>query len=224
MKDHIHLTLVSSNKKTGPIPVSTSSAETCPGVCPFKAKGCYAKSGPLAIHWKKITEKSRGSSNEKFLNQIKSLPKNQLWRHNQAGDLYGKGDKIDVNLLAELVEANKGKRGFAYTHKPAKGENLRAIQNANKNGFTINLSANNIKHADELVGKGAPVVCVVDSEEKRKSFLTPKGNKVVICPATYRNNVNCSTCQLCQKSNRSAIVAFPAHGTGKKSVNEIISK
>ena len=44
-------TAKSSNKKTGPMPVSTTSSETCPTTCPFKGNGCYAESGPLAFLW-----------------------------------------------------------------------------------------------------------------------------------------------------------------------------
>jgi hypothetical protein len=57
---NVHLTLVSSNAKTGPIPVSTSSAVTCSDACPFKKDGCYADSGPLALHWSKVTSGQRG--------------------------------------------------------------------------------------------------------------------------------------------------------------------
>jgi hypothetical protein len=54
-----HLTLKSRNVKTGPIPVSTSTRKTCPDSCPFKNNGCYAESGPLAIHWKAVTQGKR---------------------------------------------------------------------------------------------------------------------------------------------------------------------
>ena len=79
-----HLTEVSSNKKTGPIPVSTTSSDTCPPACPFNDGGCYAKSGPLALHWKKVSEDQRGDDFDTFIDKIKKLPKNQLFRHNQA--------------------------------------------------------------------------------------------------------------------------------------------
>lgn len=45
-------TLASGNKKTGPIPVSTTIDTTCPSACPLKSGGCYAKHGPLAIVWR----------------------------------------------------------------------------------------------------------------------------------------------------------------------------
>ena len=55
---------------------------------------------------------------QSFLSAIYSLPVGQLWRHNQAGDLPGIGNKIDVKQLGQLVKASEGKRGFTYTHKP----------------------------------------------------------------------------------------------------------
>ena len=43
---------------------------------------------------------------------------------------------------------------------------------------------------------------------------TPDGRRVVVCPATYRDDVNCKSCGLCQKA-RDVIVGFPAHGARK---------
>lgn len=218
-----HLTLVSSNAKTGPIPVSTSSAETCPDSCPFKSKGCYAKSGPLLLHWQKITNEQRGFEWSEFTNAISRLPRNQIWRHNQAGDLPGVNETIDTVALIQLVKANRGRRGFTYTHKYATSANLQAIKIANEAGFAINLSANNLAQADVLAAQNCGPVVVVLPSETTKNIETPEGRRVVICPATQREDVTCATCGLCQKINRSIIVGFPAHGTGKKTVS-LISK
>jgi hypothetical protein len=219
----VHLTLRSSNAKTGPIPVSTSSAETCPDACPFKAHGCYAESGPLALHWRAVTNQSRGTYWQSFIRQIHELPQGQLWRHNQAGDLPGLNGDIDRNKLEDLAIANQGKRGFTYTHKPPTRRNLELISSANAHGFTINLSANTLDHADRLVKTGLPVVVVLPSEDvdKRNQF-TPAGHKVVTCPATRSKRINCSTCGLCQKKNRGFIIGFPAHGTRKKQLSNFV--
>jgi len=217
-----HLTRISANAKTGPIPVSTSSSDTCPPSCPFMAKGCYAKSGPLALHWKKITEGGRGLVWKDFCGEIASLPRNQLWRHNQAGDLPGAGEYIDASALAQLTKANQGRKGYTYTHKYSTESNREAIRSANNNGFTVNLSANNLAHADELAEHNCgPVVVVLPSNQTTNTF-TPKGRKVVICPATQRDCVSCATCGLCQKQ-RGAIVGFPAHGTAHKKVSTLVS-
>ena len=54
MSYQVHTTIKSANRKVGPIPVTTTSATTCPDVCPFNNAnegGCYANGGPLAMHW-----------------------------------------------------------------------------------------------------------------------------------------------------------------------------
>ena len=220
----IHLTPKSKNAKTGPIPVSTSSDATCPTACPFNhanAGGCYAASGPLALHWKKVSSGERGMSFKNFCATVESFPDGQLWRHNQAGDLCGAGDTLDVQALDHLTAANTGKRGFTYTHKPLNSiEERYAVKRANMGGFTVNLSANDLHHADELASlRIAPVVTVLPSDATENT-VTPQGRKVVVCPAAIRDDISCATCGLCQKQ-RDAIVGFPAHGSGKKKADNV---
>lgn len=230
-----HLTLVSMNKKTGPIPVTVSEENTCPDACPFKKESslCYAKLGPLRLHWNKVSEGKRGMDWKSFLAAIKKLPNHILIRHNAAGDLPGNNNSINSNMLKELVAAFKNKKAFSYSHKPVLdgqensetiSNNRAAIKHANENGFTINLSANSPEHADKLMAlKIAPVASIVNSEQK-KNFVTAGGNRVVICPATIRDNVSCSRCGLCQKANREYIIGFPAHGISFKRVNALIEQ
>ena len=211
------LTRVSGNAKTGPIPVSTTSADTCPEACPF-IKTCYAKTGPLRMHWDKVSAGVRGGTFEAFLGLIQALPRFTLWRHNQAGDLPGVGDTLDTEALDALVTANKGKRGFTYTHKPLRLESERqAVKDANTHGFTVNLSANTLEHADALYGLSIGPVVTVLSEDVHGNMPvhTPGGIRVVVCPATYREDVTCATCALCQRADRKVIVGFPVHGNGK---------
>lgn len=217
----VHLTPKSANVKTGPIPVSTTSATTCPNACSFKGNGCYAASGPLALHWKAVTQAQRGTSWDDFVAQIAQLPEGQLWRHNQAGDLPGDGQHIDAQALMALVQANQGKRGFTYTHYvPTEGNNARIIAHANRAGFTVNLSADTLAQADDLVALDAGPVVVVVPSDTSANLETPAGHKVVLCPATQRDDVSCASCQLCQRQ-RSTIVGFPAHGTGKKKADAV---
>jgi hypothetical protein len=217
-----HLTYKSSNKKTGPIPVSTSPESTCPEICPFKNGGCYAKSGPLALHWNKVSGGHGGVSWCDFLNQIKSFPEGQLWRHNQAGDLPGDGKRIDSRKMRELVCANSQKNGYTYTHySMGLQHNREQVLSANSAGFAVNLSANNLQHAEKLLALNiAPVVTVIPSDTMGKCTVTPQGQKVLICPATYRDT-SCSECALCAQRERSYIIGFPAHGTSKKKADLI---
>jgi hypothetical protein len=214
----VRLTLKSRNEKTGAIPVSTSTQETCPTACPMMGEGCYAEAGPLARIWRQTTEGTHGTDWAGFTAQVAALPAGQFWRHNQAGDLPGDRETLDADAVDDLVMANFGRRGFTYTHYDVlqNEENHRVVALANFDGFTVNLSANNLDHADALAAADCgPVVVVLPSDvHGRQDIRTPEGRRVVVCPATYREDVSCASCQLCQRQ-RKAIVGFPAHGASK---------
>lgn len=221
---YFYLNLKSKNKKTGNMPVSTSDRGTCPDACPFKNNGCYAEGYPLKGRWDEVTSGKRGGLFSDFVNQVSALPANILWRHNQAGDLPGDGKNIDRGGLLALAGANAGKRGFTFSHYDVETNkhNRAAIATANAKGFTINLSANNLDHADKLTDLGiGPVATVLPHNFDARKTTTPKGRIVAQCPATYRDDVTCKTCGLCQKQSRRVIVGFPAHGNSKKKASAV---
>ena len=95
MKNYL-FTRVSGNEKTGPIPVTYSPSHTCPDACSLKhSKECYAKLGNVARIWRKVDNKQWGNSWENLLSEVKKIPKNNLWRHNLAGDLEVDNNTID---------------------------------------------------------------------------------------------------------------------------------
>jgi hypothetical protein len=169
------------------------------------------------MHWQKVTAGKRGANLTAFVQSVRKLDAGQMWRHNQAGDLSGKGDRINARELSRIVRANTGRRGYTYTHKPpAVGSNAAAIKAANDGGFTVNLSGNSLSHADELKALNlGPVVAIIPEDAPDKG-VTPAGNRWITCPAQTREGVTCATCKLCSVAARSVIVAFKAHGTSKK--------
>jgi hypothetical protein len=225
MSKTYHLSPESSNVKTGQIPVTTSPNTTCPQSCPLRGNGCYAEAGPLAWHWKRVNEGKRGVPWSDFLTLISSIAAGSLWRHNQAGDLPGEGDDIDSRMLAQLVRAQAGKRGWTYTHKPVVGNspqsvgNAAAVRYANRKGFRVNLSADTLAEADELAEVDCGPVVVVLPSDSPHTVHTPAGRKVVVCPA-QRGNVTYADCGLCAAS-RSVIVGFLAHGRSAKRVESV---
>ncbi len=228
--DKFLVTRVTANPITGPIMVTTSPRFTCPQACAFKKGGngslaglCYAEYGALGGYvWTlldrspaghTLTNGARIYGFDEFLYVVRSLEPGSLWRHNIAGDLMS-NDQVTIDRIALrlIVEANKGRRGFTYTHYDVLTNfgNREAIEEANKNGFTINLSGNSLAHADELADLGiAPVTVILPSGTKRNT-KTPKGRTVVICP-TNTHGVTCATCGLCAR-RRPTIVGFPASG------------
>ena len=177
----VRFTRISKNRKTGFIPVTTSEESSCPSSCPLKDKNiCYAKRGKARMIWQEVAtgiskrwDKPFNNSYDSFIKEIRRLPTGQLWRHNQAGDLAhtGNNETIDFNLLKQLVKANKGKNGFTYTHKTKEKDNFNKIKYANENGFTVNLSANNLKEADQLKIYNLPIATIVGSKRNRKFIV-----------------------------------------------------
>jgi hypothetical protein len=172
------------------------------------------------VWWDRLDAGTWGMSWEEFLAQVRKLPKGTFWRHAQAGDLPGRGTSVDSKRLRELTVVNRGKLGYAYTHKPLNRDNLAAIREAVKHGFTANLSSNGPSMADRLFDSGLPTVTIVPLGTPKVSY-TPRGRKIVICPAQRIEGMNCWRCRLCARANRSFIVGFLPHGKCAKKVSEI---
>lgn len=207
-----HFKLKSANAKTGPLPVTVTSEDTCPPSCEMRDT-CYAKQSFSGMHWRKVSAGERGGTLTELAAHIRTLPEGQVWRHNVAGDLPGKEERINGASLRKLTSANTGRRGFTYTHKlPHVADNAAHIARANRDGFTVNLSANNLAQADAYVDLDIAPVVVVLPHDADKNTHTPNGTLVVVCPATQRDDVTCASCKMCAVGGRSFIVGFPGHG------------
>ena len=214
-----------SNSKVGKgVFVSTTSSATCPDSCALKGAGCYAEAAPLGWHWDKVSKGQKGRPFDEFLLQVRALRRGEFWRHNQAGDLPGLGDALDHKSLKALVDANRGRRGFTYTHKPlASKADRKAVKEANAQGFTVNLSTDNVTKADEAMALAiGPVVTILPSTQEGKVTTTPAGHKVLVCPADTKG-WTCLKCQLCYQADRKFVIGFPAHGNRKRKVDVIAS-
>ena len=176
------------------------------------------------MHWSKISDGKRGIDWQSLLDAIKAIPARSLWRHNIAGDLNGeriKTNNIDSVKLRQLTKAAiyKNKIPFTYTHYPLNGHNLELLLEANKKGFTINASANNIAQAIEYKKTGLPVVTVLPIDAPNVQIID--NVKFIACPAEKSKKVTCSSCQLCADAKRDYVIGFRAHGTRKKLANII---
>jgi len=231
--DKFLITDRTANRITGPIMVTTSPRFTCPRTCAFKkhSKGplagfCYAEHGALGGFVWTLLDRSEAGLNilngtrvysfEELLYSVRSLKPGALWRHNIAGDLTS-NDQLTVDRVAlrAIADANKGRRGFTFTHYDVLTNlgNREAIKEANENGFTINLSGNSFSHADQLADLGIGPVTVILPAGTTRNTKTPKGRTVVICP-TNTHGVTCAQCGLCARQ-RSTIIGFPASGGQK---------
>ena len=230
--DKFLITRRSANPITGPIMVTTSPRFTCPLACPFRKGGvdplaglCYAEHGALGGFIWTLLDRTPASGSfqngnirvygfDELLYLIRALPPASMWRHNVAGDLPSNNKTtIDRAALRAIVEANKGRRGFTFTHYDVLTNlaNRQAIAEANRDGFTVSLSANSLAHADELADLRIAPVAVVLPAGATENVRTPNGRTVVICPINTHPGTTCASCGLCSRQ-RSTIVGFPASG------------
>jgi hypothetical protein len=205
----------SSNRKTGPIPVVYSERGTCPPSCPHYRSDCYAEDFYTRLAWDKVAQ--RGAALAFLCERVSALPDGQLWRFNIAGDLPGEGEAVDPVALGAIVWANRGRRGFTYTHKKTP-DAIKWARHATEWGFTVNLSADDAGEADTLAAHGLPVVCIVPTDSPEKS-TTPGGRRIIVCPAQTRDDVTCADCGLCARADRQVIIGFRAHGTRARSAD-----
>lgn len=211
------LTIESGNRKTGVMPVTTSHKGTCPDSCPFKVKGCYAKGGYVNIHWSEVTKGNRGSDWKSFCEGIAALPEGTLFRHNQAGDLVGRKDRINLTALRQLMKACSKLKAYTYTHYPLSKHNISAIRLANTK-LTVNVSTNKADEVDYAISLGLPTVTVLPFGYTKRITYTAQGNVILTCPASLGKKVSCKDCTLCQKVDRKYAIGFIAHGSGKKTL------
>lgn len=220
----VSLNMKSGNRKVGPIPVSTSEEKTCPTECPLKGTDCYARFGPLGMHWRKVGEGGRGDNFTAFCERVKKFAMNQLWRHNQAGDLPQRKDgKVDRRKSLQLARASAHTKGWTYSHyDPTDAHNQKTLKDMNDiGGLTVNLSADSLAEADEYSALNiGPVTVVLPADAQTRGNKTPGGLPIVTCPAQTQDDMSCDQCKLCQVRDRKSIVGFLAHGTAGKRLSK----
>lgn len=223
-----HLSLKSGNAKTGQMAVSTSSKVTCSPSCPFLPEnggGCYAASGPLNLHWLKVTSGERGQSFSAFLQALAGIPAGSPFRHNQAGDLPHTEGRISRTFVRRMAAAVSHLKAYTYTHHSLTlGENLSLLKFANRKGFTVNVSCETERQVDETIKAGLPAVVVVDADESRNQWRTSDGNVVLVCPAQRSDSKTCAECMLCHKRGKRVAIAFKAHGNSKRKVSRKVAE
>lgn len=204
------------NSKTA-IPTTRSWRGSCPSSCPLLGKSCYAENFPMVMHWDKLSRE--GLSYADLLEEIKCLRRGQLWRHNDAGDLIGNGDTIDITALNALVEANRGRRGFTYTHWPWR-DNFELLKWANRSGFTINVSAKGVDDALEAHNAGLPTTVILNTDGQK--MVRVAGVRIVICPAQRKKKMTCAECGICATADRNYIIGFWPQGTKKTNLIKMV--
>ena len=207
----IRFLATSKNKKTGDIPQTYSTGDTCPVSCFFKKTGaCYAAGYPTCLHWQV------GYGQWLTIDQLKKelrqkVVPNALIRHNIAGDIAVAGtSQIDTVLLSNLTKAFNGFKAYTYTHCPPTKDNLKAVKKANKAGFVVSFSCEKMEDVKKIHKADLPAVLAVASMAKNKRVID--GITLIKCPNSCDSRIKCRDCKKCADPARKSIIVFPCHG------------
>jgi hypothetical protein len=102
-------------------------------------------------------------------------------------------------------------------------DNAAVVCMANQNGFTINLSAHTLEHADQLAALNIGPVATLVLDDSSDVLETPQGREVVICPAQLNDDFTCEDCGACAMLFRQPIIGFLPHGCQHRKAEQIAS-
>lgn len=211
----------SQNKKLGEGVRATyrEVGPTCPATCEhLQSKSCYALYAFVNIH----ASKSKYSKDdaEVIYEYVTTLPQNKKIRHHVSGDFMKPGDEVDNEYINSVVSAHKERpdvEGWSYTHawKRLDAEHMNSAES-----LTVNASCDSVADVFEALENGWPATTVVDEDYGGGVVeLGGKEARIVICP-NQTHDLSCSECMLCFRGERSSVVGFRVHGSGKAKFNQ----
>lgn len=213
----------SNNSKTGGIPVTYRPVSTCPTDCPFlptgEIGGCYGTGRIFGMARKYAGETDVESATWKIrLGKDRSA---RYLRDRVVGDVVTDEGALDRDYVAGIsaVATDNKLVPFGYTHAwrlftPDDVAFLRGT------GYVMNASVETHADAQRAIDLGLPTVIVDDDTDEG---ATVAGRRLVTCPAEVRDDVNCASCGLCAKPNRSVLIRFTIHGTARAKARKAVA-
>ena len=210
----------SSNRKLGDMAAVSTSSPSCPDTCALK-KECYAKFSFTGIHWRALDK--GGLNYNQVLDYVNAMRKRSKLRWGVMGDLAHNNGIIDATKLLKLANIIKNRmiETILYTHHNIDNVlNVKAFQLAFSKGLHVNISCEDTNKANKALSYGLNAVIVLPTGSIHK-VIKQDDLTIVRCPAEYKNTIQCANCMLCAKDRTAqrVVVAFTAHGTGKKKLS-----
>lgn len=212
----VQVSASSANRKTGPIPTTMRGPETCPASCPFRPDGaiggCYGTGRQFGMAVKLELEMSADDIAAK-VGKGQRPTRWAIARDRVVGDIDDGNGGIDREHLETVAAAFQtvGRVVYGYTH------HLEVTAADVPDNYVMNASCETVDDIRDAWRRGLPAVIAGDDVPSDVD-----GTRVVTCPATQREDTDCSTCGLCARQTRmtdpaaAPIIHFPLHGTAVK--------
>jgi len=190
---------------------------SCPTSCPLLNAGCYAQSGHTALQMRGRHSETDG---EIFLRELDRIPHGAWMRLHVSGDVMTDAgpdgsSEVDWPYLEALIEGARRRPDvtfYGYTHA---WKQIGVLPPAPSN-FVLNASVDDPADMDEAKSLGWETTVVVASDVTWK-----RQGDTVVCP-NQTAGLSCYECGLCMRE-RPVTVAFKAHGSGKRKVDERVA-
>lgn len=223
--ENVHLVADSGTSKTGRMPVTYRTSDSCPTTCPFLPKslggngGCYGTGRIFGIAAKYVATLSVDAA----LAKLKRMPKgSRFMRDRVVGDLVTPAGEFDmpyVKVIAHVANT-AGLKVYGYTHAwPIM--TAADVADVAESGYVLNASCETESDVKRAVSLGMPTVLAGDSWIDGEMI---GGRRIVTCPAQTRDDVNCASCGLCAKPDRACTVRFLLHGPKNQAAASIAGK
>jgi hypothetical protein len=207
----------SSNAKVGDVSVTLASQASCPSICPFRGSGCYAESGPMALHTNRLNSDPITSSiaiAQQEAAAIRNLSGKRHLRLHTVGDCRTDRAARIVALAAAEFSAKHGKVAWSYTHS------WRTVSRKSWMQVSVLASCETMQDIQEAQDRGYATAIVVEHHPENGRAYKVGEQTIIPCPQQTRENVTCASCGLCRRDGdllaRKQTIAFAVHGAGKK--------
>ncbi|MFY4731185.1 DUF7227 family protein [Nitrospira sp. BLG_2] len=206
----------SENRKIGNCSATYASQVSCPKTCPFFQKGCYAETGPLGIHTKRLNKEQTtafavAQAEARAIGNLSGS--NHLRLHVVGDSCTKKGTKLLANA-AKRHTAKAGKSVWTYTHA------WQMREREEWGGISVLASCENIADAKKAMKRNYAVAMVVPKFQSEKAYSVGK-YKVIPCP-NQTKHITCDQCRLCMDDKRlrdnKLIIGFEPHGACRNKI------
>lgn len=220
----------SLNSKIGRVAATYVSQESCPKSCPFMGSGCYAETGMMGIHTKRLNKQSAAGKLSKLqlarneARAVDSLSGELPLRLHVVGDCTTNQTARVVAGAARRYRQRFQSRVWAYTHA------WRQVARASWGDVSVLASCETMADVRVAMGGGYAAAIVVSEHAGAgdgKATLRD-GLRVVPCPQQTGRAADCMSCGLCLDADRlraaGIVIEFATHGSQGKRASDALLK
>lgn len=214
---------LSQNRKLGYVSSTYASQVTCPESCPFRNAGCYAESGRMALHTRRLNNSPVDDFievAEREAEAIRKLSGRFPLRLHVVGDCKTEAAARIVSKAADEHTSKRGQPVWTYTH-------AHDVPREAWGNVSVLRSCESISQVEEALDAGYAAAMVVPQFRQDTAYEVGPGLIGIPCPEMTGRAESCEECGLCMRAEKlragRRVILFEAHGNRKAKVAQTIA-